>query len=129
MTPREVAEHLAKNQTVKRATDEAYLKQARARQLKNSAKAWLKDQQSPVWQRYASKIPRALFGLKVAGHATVGIGTDAAQNLYIPSRWPAIARAYADMWRFAYGKAATHEAAMEDLTRSPNFAVARRAGL
>jgi hypothetical protein len=129
MTPREVAEHLAKNQTVKRATDEAYLKQARARQLKNSAKAWLKDQQSPVWQRYASKIPRALFGLKVAGHATVGIGTHAAQNLFIPSRWPAIARAYVDMWRFAYGKAATHEAAMEDLTRRPNFPVARRGGL
>lgn len=129
MTPREVAEHLNKNVQAKRATDEMYLKQARARQLKGNAKRWLKDQQSPLYERYIAKIPRALFAAKVFGHATVGIGTHAAQNLFIPSRWPAIARAYVDMWKFAWGKPALHEAAMEDLVQRPNFAVAKRAGL
>ena len=125
---KDVRRALARNSNGQKILHDAYVKQYRARQLKNSAKLWVKSQADPTWWRRIKSIPRAQFNLTVTGHATTWIGTHAGQNLFDPTRWGTLGRNYHKMWRVAFSEA-NWEAEAADLTKRPNWGIARRAGV
>lgn len=125
---KDVTRALSDNQSVKRMSDEMYKRMADTRRLKQQAQAWLKNQQTPGWIKFTKDIPRAFFVAKVFGHGTVGMITHAGMNVFNPlawkTYWPEFLRQYPLLFNKAY-----HERIMQDLTRDPNYILARRAGL
>lgn len=126
----DVRRGLAPNPGIRKLTDEMYNAQANRRNVREAAKAWVREQAKPGWQRALEKTPRTLFTAKVAGHGTVGLLTHPGQELFNPD--PAMHAAYRRNFVAQYKymlDPAFHEAAMQDLVRDPLFTTAKRAGL
>ena len=81
----EVANIMAKNQTTKRLADDVWAKQKTARDMKEMAKRWLRNQTIPGWQKALERIPRAFFTAKTNFHGTVALGTHAPMVFYQPN--------------------------------------------
>jgi hypothetical protein len=124
----EVAEIMARNQTTKRLADDVWAKQKTARDMKEMAKRWLRNQTIPGWQKALERIPRAFFTAKTNFHGTVALGTHAPMVFYQPKYWAEYVRNFAKMYKMV-GSPAYHEMQMQALLHDPNWEVARRAGL
>ena len=124
----DVRKTLAKNPVTKRLTDEAYRKQQIARRIKVQANIWVKAQSVPGLLKIWPAIRQELFNQKVLGHVSVALGTHTPALLFLPKEWGLLIKNYRRMWGYALDTA-THEAAMQDLTRRPNWGVARLAGV
>jgi len=109
-------------------TDDLWKKQQTLRRLDGTAKRWLKEQQASFLGRNLSKIPRFMFGLKVAGHGFVALGTHAPMVAFQPRYWKTYIENYAKMVHMV-GSKTFYETQAQDLIRSRNYNVARRAGL
>lgn len=123
-----VNELLAQDRAFKRLSDEMYRNMADLRKLKETAKNWVKDQNTPGWLRMVKSVPRAFFVAKVFGHGTVGMITHAGLNMFNPEAWRTYWPEFFRQYKLAFGKS-YHEQAMQDLVRDPNYITARRAGL
>ena len=66
--------------------------------------------------------------MKVAGHGTVGMITHAGINVFNPAEWAIYWPHFAKQFSLVASRA-THEQALQDLAREPNYVTARRAGL
>lgn len=123
-----VMDAMAAPKSVRKLTDEMYLKMARARQAQAAARNWLTDQQYPGWLKFLRSIPGGFFSARTFGHGTVGMVTHAGDLMFDPG----VAREYwsnfGKQYKLAYNQG-YHEAAMQDLMHRPNWATARRAGL
>lgn len=131
---KDVTRLLSENQSVKRMSDEMYRSMAESRRLKQQAKSWLKNQQTPGWVKFTKAVPRAFFAAKVFGHGTVGMITHAGLNVFNPLAWktyfPEFLRQFPMAVKTPFHDAkAFHERMMQDLMRDPNYITARRAGL
>lgn len=127
----EVSEKLAAPKSAKRIIDAMYQKLSRRRELIQDAKNWLREQSTPGWLKMIRQVPRIFFIDKIIGHGTVGMITHAGLNMFDPgawgSYWPNFFRQFKLLgW---HDGGAYHQRMMEDLTRDPNFTLARRSGL
>ena len=131
MSMNEVSRVLAEPKGAKRMTDDLYRKMAEQRRLRNQAKTWVKDQQTPGWLRFTRAIPRVFFIDKVIGHGTVGMITHAGLNIFNPPAWRTYWPAFFQQYKLLgwHDQGAYHERMMQDLVRDPNYIPARRAGL
>jgi hypothetical protein len=129
LTSEQVRRSISQPKGSKVITNEMYKVQRRRNDAVNAAKYWVKSADTPKAIRFLKALPRFLFGLKVFGHGTVFGATHAGMNVFMPSTWKIFFPAYFRQFKFAYGKLADYEKAMEDLTLRPNFISWKRAGL
>lgn len=127
----EVSRLLAEPKSMRVMTDDMYAKMANRRAVTNSAKSWLKDQESGSVVRFMKKIPRVFFTAKVFGHGTVGMITHGGINIFHPDAWATYFPNFARQFKLMglHDKGAFHERMMKDLENDPNYNLARRAGL
>lgn len=128
MTPSEVTRLLAKDATTKRLADDLWNKQRNARRLKEQAKNWLLELDTPGYQKALASLPRLMFSLSVGGHGFVALGTHAPIVAFQPRFWNAYVRNFGKMYKQVFSPA-YYESQMQDLVRRPNYEVARRNGL
>lgn len=128
MSTAQVARQLAYTPRLKQVTDDLFLKQARFRELKQSAKNWLRDQEVPGYLRAAQKVPRFMFATKVGLHGYVPLGTHAPTVAFDPRYWSVYFRDYGTMFKMIHNRAFFKQT-MEDLVRRPTYVTARRANL
>lgn len=128
MTPSEVTRLLAKDATTKRLADDLWNKQRNARRLKEQAKNWLRELDTPGYQKALASLPRLMFSLSVGGHGFVALGTHAPIVAFQPRFWNAYVRNFGKMYKQVVSPA-YYESQMQDLVRRPNYEVARRNGL
>lgn len=124
----EVTKLLTETKQHKRLLDDVWKKQEQARRLRTLTKQWLKAQAIPGYLRALSNIPRILFGMKVAFHGTVALGTHAPMLFFQPPWWKTYFQNYFKMYRMV-GSPAYYEMQMQELLRRPNYIPGRRAGL
>jgi hypothetical protein len=128
ITPSKVAGLLAEDSVTKKLADDLWNKQRNARRLKEQAKIWLRELDTPGYVRALSSIPRAMFSLSVFGHGFVALGTHAPIVAFQPRFWNAYVRNFGKMYKMVF-KPAYYEMQMQDLVRRDNYEVARRSGL
>jgi hypothetical protein len=128
MKPSQVTYWLSKDAVTKKLADDLWLKQRNARRLKEAAKTWLRELDTPGYMKALGSIPRAMFGLSVFGHGFVALGTHAPMLAFQPRFWGAYVRNFGKMYKMVFSPT-YYEAQMADLVRRPNYAKANRSGL
>lgn len=128
MSVDDVTKILASDAKTKRLADDLWNKQRNARRLKESAKLWLKNINTPGYIKALSAIPRAMFSLKVGLHGTVALGTHAPMVAFQPPFWGTYIKNFGRMYGMVFSPS-FYERNIQDLVRRPNYVVARRAGL
>ena len=128
MSVDEVTKLITESKPTKRLADDAWKKQQTARRVKEQAKRWLRNLNTPLYQRAITAVPRLLFSLKVGFHGTVALGTHAPMVAFQPQYWKTYVRDFGKMYKMV-GSTAYYERQVQDLQRRPNFITARRAGL
>ena len=128
MKPDQVTKLLAKDKTTKRLADDLWNKQRNARRLKEQAKNWLRELDTPGYQKALASLPRIMFSISVGGHGFVALGTHAPIVAFQPRFWNAYFRNFGKMYKMVFNPA-YYESQMADLVRRDNYEKARRAGL
>ena len=123
-----VTKLISQNRAAKRLADDVWRKQQTARTIKEQAKRWAVGVGIPAWERWARSIPKIMFGAKVGFHGTVALGTHAPMVAFQPRFWNAYVRDFGKMYGMVFNKT-FYERQVQDLTRSPNYTKANRAGL
>lgn len=124
----QVTRIMAQDARTKRLMDDAWLKQQKLAVLRQNAKAWVRNLDTPGYERFLTSIPRILFGLKVGFHGTVALGTHAPTVAFQPRFWNTYIRDFGKMYKMV-GSQAYYERQVQDLVRRPNYIKARRTGL
>lgn len=124
----QVTRLMAQDKRTKYLADDLWRKQQDARRLKETAKAWLRKQDIPAYERFLNGLPRTLFAIRVGFHGTVALGTHAPAVAFQPNFWRVYANNFLNMYRMAFGPA-FYEREVSDLVRRKNWTIARRAGL
>lgn len=119
---------MAQDAKTKRLAADLWVKQRNARRLKEQAKIWLRELDTPGYQKALMSIPNAMFSLSVFGHGFVALGTHAPIVAFQPRFWNAYVRNFGKMYRMVFSPA-YYEQQMQDLVRRPNYDLARQAGL
>ncbi len=125
---RDVTEGLTQPKALRAVTDEMYRRMAEQRRLISQSKAWVRDQATPGWLRFARSVPKAFFAAKIFGHGTVGMITHAGLNIFNPGAWKSYWPKFFRQYHLIFS-AAAHERMMQDLERDPLSVMFRRAGL
>lgn len=128
MPTSKVVSILAQDPTVKRLASDVLVKQRNARRLKEQAKIWLRELDTPGYQKALASIPDAMFSLSVFGHGFVALGTHAPIVAFQPRFWNAYVRNFGKMYHMVFSPA-YYEMQMQDLVRRPNYDIANDAGL
>lgn len=128
MKPSKVTSLMAQDSHIKRLAVDMWNKQRNARRLKETAKMWLRELDTPGYQKALATIPRSMFSLAVFGHGFVALGTHAPIVAFQPRFWGAYVRNFGRMYKLVFSPA-YYEAQMQDLVRRPNYDLARQAGL
>jgi uncharacterized protein YoaH (UPF0181 family) len=115
LTWRQVAEAITSPKDVKKISDEMWKKRSDLLKNQNATKRWIEEQnQSPTWKA-VKKFTNAFRGAAIFGHGGIFVGTHAGMNLFSPSRLKHVIPAFFNGYKFAYGKRAAYEMAMEEL--------------
>lgn len=127
----EVTKNLTEPKSLRKITDDMYAKLSKRREMIQDAKNWLRNEATPGWLRFVRQVPRIFFIDKIIGHGTVGMVTHAGLNAFDPGAWGDYWPAFFQQFKLLgwHDKGAYHQRMMEDLTRDPNFTLARRSGL
>lgn len=128
LKPSWVADALARNKTTRRVTTEMYRKMSDRRYVVNQAKDYVKSLGQPFLSKALEAVIKVPFAAAVAGHGTVGMETHAGGRMFLPSTWNHYWPNFLRQWKL-WLKPAYHEALMQELKRSENFDLFRRAGL
>lgn len=128
LTWRQVSEAII-SPKAKRITDALWKKQADYRRSQIVTKNWIDIHNRSPLVRAWKKISGGFRGVAVFGHGGIFMGTHAGMTLFQPTTWKYTVPAFFRGWKFAYGNTAAYERAMGDLTHSPNYVLAQRAGL
>lgn len=128
MSFKDVANGLAQPAGAKKLTDELWRKQTDARRVKESAKRWVRQINSPILGNIIPWLARKHFGAKVFGHGGVAFGTHAPMVAFIPKYWKTYFQDYKKMWAMNFSPA-RYEMEVQSLRSDPNFNTAARAGL
>ncbi len=114
---------------IKRTSDEMWKKQADLARNRHVVKSWVADQNKNEALKAITKISGLFRGVAVFGHGGIFVGTHAGMTLFEPKTMSKTIKAFLNGWKFAYGNEANYEKMMEELTHSPNYVIAQRAGL
>lgn len=128
LKPEWVAKALTEPKALKPVSDALYAKMSARRQAVSQAQEFIRSADTPAWKKVIGGIYKAPFSLAVYGHGTVGGITHAGALMFRPSAWGEYWPNFIRQAKY-FASPALHEAAMQQLERSPNFVVARRAGL
>jgi len=129
LTKEQVRDALTTPKGTKKITDEMYTKQSRRNAAIQQAKDWANASKVHPLVKFLKTIPRFFFAAKVFGHGTVGMVTHAGVNVYDPKEWRRYWPIFFKQFKFAYGKEADYEKAMQDLKHDEQFTFWKRAGL
>lgn len=129
LNTKQVRDAITQPKGAKPITDAMYKMQSRRTDAINQAKIFIKKANTPKIYRFLKVIPNFFFGLKVFGHGTVGAITHAGMNIFQPSRWAKYFPFFIKQFKYAFGKTAEYEKAMEDLRNDKDFTFWQRAGL
>ncbi len=128
LTWRQVNEAIVTPKT-KPMSNEMWKRQYDLSRYRMATKGWIEDQKrSPIVKAFKN-VSGALRGLMVFGHGAIFSGTHAGMTFFSPATFTKSINAFLDGWKFAYGNTGKYQMAMEELKNSPNYIVARRAGL
>jgi hypothetical protein len=128
MTPEQVTKVLAADSVTKKLSVDLWNKQRNARRLKEQAKNWLRELDTPGYRKALASIPRWMFSLATFGHGFVALGTHAPIVAFQPRFWNAYVRNFGKMYKMVFSPT-YYESQMQDLVRRPNYELARRSGL
>ena len=125
---KDVTRGMIQAKSVKRMADDVWVKQKKARVLKEQARRWLYAQSIPKWSMIPEMIKSGMFRVRVGLHGTVALGTHAPALAFQPDYWKTYAQNYGRMYHMVFSPT-FHEMMVQDLVRRPNFVKAQRAGL
>lgn len=125
---KDVANGLAQPKGAKKLTDELWRKQTDARRVSESAKRFVRQQDSAILGQAIPRLARLMFGLKVAGHGGVAFGTHAPMVGFLPKYTKTYFKDFGKMYKMVFSPA-EYEMNVQSLRADPNFNVAQRAGL
>lgn len=129
LKPEQVRDALTTPKGTREITDAMYKKQNERNMAIQRAKDWAKASKTNGLVKFFKSIPRFFFAAKVFGHGTVGMITHAGLNVYDPKEWVRYWPTFFKQFKFAYGKKADYEKAMQDLQNDPKFTFWKRNGL
>lgn len=131
LPPEEIRRGLARPVGAAKLITDRYAAQAAQTRIRNAAKQWVRDADTPKWLQLAKQIPRGIATFKVFGHGTVGLITHASPELFNAPEMGTWFKKYAQSFKLmgVHDEGAYHEQVMEDQKMRPNYAVARKAKL
>jgi len=128
INPEQVRRSLANTTATRRISDEMWKRMADRRQAKQNAESWVRQADQNIFAKRFEDARRLFFIKATLGHGVVAPFTHAPVNLFIPSRWAEFWPNFGRTYKFLVDKGG-HEQAMVDLEHSPNYIMAKRAGL
>lgn len=107
---------MAQDSTTKRLATDFWIKQRNARRLKEQAKIWLRELDTPGYEKALRSLPNFMFSLAVGGHGLVALGTHAPIVAFQPRFWGAYVKNFGRMYKMVFNPA-YYEQQMQDLVR------------
>jgi hypothetical protein len=129
LKPEQVRDAIVTPKGTKPIADAMYKKQNERNMAIQQARDWAKASKKSALSKFFGAIPRFFFAAKVFGHGTVGMVTHSGINVYDPIEWKRYWPIFFKQFKFAYGKTANYEKAMQDLQNDPQFIFWKRNGL
>lgn len=129
LKPTQVRDALITPKGARSITDAMYKKQNERNMAIQRAKDWVNASNKSGLSKFLGAIPRFFFAEKVFGHGTVGMVTHSGINIYDPVEWKRYWPIFFKQFKFAYGKTADYEKAMQDLQNDPQYIFWKRNGL
>lgn len=122
-----VARAFTKPKALRNVTDQMFRQMSLRREAVRQAREYVAAVDTPGYKKFASAVWNLPRSILTAGHYAVFPVTHAGDLAFRPTAWKAYFKGVIDSYKFI--NRATHEAAMQDLVRDPNYTIARRGGL